>query len=156
MRGELRVAFSATSTLHDFSGTAPAVALSLSPTSAGRWSADVAIPVASLATGNSWRDGDMREMFDARRHPEIRGSVRDVDPEQVRSRGELAFALRIRDVERSLGGRVTNWRQSERQASFDVEFDVSLAAFGLEAPSSFFLRVGDEVRVRVHVDLERR
>lgn len=154
VRGQLRVSFAATSTLHDFAGEAPAVAVALTQSATG-WSADVSIAVASLDTGSRWRDGDMREMFDAGRFPEIRGRVRDVDPEAARSRGELAFALRIRDVERTLRGRVANWQQSERRASFDVEFDVSLAAFGLEAPSTFFARVGDVVHVRVRVELER-
>jgi polyisoprenoid-binding protein YceI len=154
VRGQLRVSFAATSTLHDFEGEAPAVAVALAQTGAA-WSADVAIPVASLDTGNRWRDGDMREMFDAGHFPEIRGRVRGVDPETARSRGELEFTLRIRDVERTLRGRIANWRRSERQASFDVEFDVSLAAFGLEAPSTFFSRVGDVVHVRVRVELER-
>jgi len=50
---------------------------------------------------------------------------------------------------------ISNWRQSEREASFDASFELSLARFQLEAPSSFFLSVGDRVRVTVHVTLER-
>jgi polyisoprenoid-binding protein YceI len=154
-RGKLDATFAATSTLHDFEGTAPPAAVSLSQDASGGWSADVTIPVAGIKTGNGWRDDSMRTMFDAEHYPEIRGRVRGVNPEQVRSSSKLAFVLRIRDVERPLEARVTHWQQSERNASFDAEFDVSLAAFKLTAPSTFFASVGDRVHVRVHLNLER-
>ena len=50
---------------------------------------------------------------------------------------------------------VTNWTQSERRASFDASFELSLESFQLEPPQTFFLSVGDTVRVTVHVTLER-
>jgi polyisoprenoid-binding protein YceI len=115
----------------------------------------VSVPVAALNTGNGWRDSDLREMLDAERHPQIRARFRDLDPDQVRSSGMLPFLLQIRSVERPVKATVQNWRQSERAASFDAAFDVSLASFQLEAPSRFFLTVGDAVRVTVHVTLER-
>jgi polyisoprenoid-binding protein YceI len=153
--GTLRVALAATSTLHDFEGGAEPVSVSLSQDPSGGWSADVTLAVADLSTGIGWRDESMRSMFEADRHPRILGRVRGVDPEQVRRSGALAFVLRIRDVERPLTARVTQWQQSERRASFDAAFDVSLAAFGIEAPSLPFNRVGDVVHVTVHLDLER-
>jgi polyisoprenoid-binding protein YceI len=155
VRGVLRVAFAATSTLHDFEGSAKPASVSVSQDPAGGWSADVTLSVADLSTGNDWRDEGMRSMFEADRHPRILGRVRGVDPEQVRRSGELAFVLRIRDVERPLTARVTHWQQGERQASFDAAFDISLAAFGIEAPSIPFNRVGDVVHVSLHLDLER-
>lgn len=155
VHGALRLTFAATSTLHDFEGSARPASVSLSQDPSGGWSADVSLPVADLSTGNGWRDESMRSMFEADRHPQILGRVRGVDPEQVRSSGELAFVLRIRDVERPLTARVTHWQQGERQASFDAAFDVSLAAFGIEAPSLPFNHVGDVVHVSVHLDLER-
>jgi hypothetical protein len=97
----------------------------------------------------------MREMLDAPRHPQIQARFRGLDPEVVRSSGALPFELRIRTVERPMKAIVRNWRQSEREASFDATFDVSLESFELEAPSAFFLTVGDTVRVSVHVTLER-
>jgi hypothetical protein len=50
---------------------------------------------------------------------------------------------------------IQNWRQSEREASFDASFELSLESFELEAPRTLFMSVGDEVRVTVHVTLER-
>jgi len=155
VRGALKVSFTGTSTLHDFHGTAGSVAVSLSQGANGSWSADVSVPVAGMKTGNRWRDGDMREMFDAAHHPQIRGRFRDVDAEKVRSSGVLPFLLQIRTVERPVQAAIQNWRQSEREASFDAAFEISLASFQLEAPSTFFLSVGDRVRVTVHVTLER-
>jgi hypothetical protein len=97
----------------------------------------------------------MREMLGAAQHPLIRGRFRDLDPEKVRSSGVLPFVLQIRTVERPVRATVKNWRQSEREASFDAAFDVSLQSFQLEAPERFFLSVDDTVRVTVHATLER-
>jgi polyisoprenoid-binding protein YceI len=154
-RGSAQIVFTITSTLHDLEGTAGSAAVALTQTANGTWLADVSVPVTALDTGNSWRDSDMREMLDAEHHPQIRARFRDVDPEKVHSRGVLPFVLRIRTVERPIQATVQNWRQSERAASFDAAFDVSLKSFQLEAPSRFFMTVGDEVRVNVHVKLER-
>jgi polyisoprenoid-binding protein YceI len=155
VRGSARISFSATSTLHDFQGSAGSAMVALSQAADGTWSADVSVPVAAIETGNRRRDGDMRRMFDAPRHPQIRARFRGVDAEAVRSSGVLPFLLRIRTVERPVKAVVRNWRQSEREASFDASFDVSLESFQLEAPSAFFLTVDDTVHVSVHVRLER-
>ena len=67
----------------------------------------------------------------------------------------MPLLLRIRDVERPVQAKLSNWQQDERHASFDAAFDVSLAAFGLEAPQLLFVRVGDTIHVTVRVTLER-
>jgi hypothetical protein len=153
--GSVRISFTASSTLHDFTGTAGSPAVSVAQDASRSWSGEVSVPVAQMNTGNGWRDGDMREMLDAANHPRIRGRFRELDPERVRSSGLLPFSLQIRSVERPLQALVRNWRQSEREASFDAAFDLSLQSFGLEAPQSFFLSVDDIVHVLVHVTLER-
>jgi polyisoprenoid-binding protein YceI len=155
VRASVQVSFSGTSTLHNFKGTAGSVAVALSQTANGAWSAEVNVPAAAMDTGNGWRDGDMREMLGAARNPQILGRFRDLDPDQVRSSGVLPFVLRIRTVERPVRVAITNWKQSDREASFDASFEVSLQSFQLEAPQAFFLSVGDIVRVTVHVTLER-
>jgi polyisoprenoid-binding protein YceI len=154
-RGSLDVSFAATSTLHDFEGSAGTLDVSLSQDATGTWSADVTVPVAQMKTGDERRDESMRTMFDAARHPLIRGRVRGADPERVRSSGKLLLVLQIKDVAHTLEATVTHWQQSERAASFDAAFDVSLAAFQLEAPRILFVRVGDTVHVNVHLKLER-
>ena len=154
-RGTLNVSFAATSTLHDFEGTAGSLSVSLSQDATGPWSADVMIPVAQMKTGDDRRDESMRSMFDAAQHPLIYGRVRGVDPERVRSSGKLPLVLQIKDVERPVEASVTHWQQSESTASFDAAFDVSLAAFQLVAPQILFIGVGDTVHVNVHLKLER-
>jgi len=155
VRGSLQLSFTGSSTLHDFEGTAGSVTVSLSQGANGSWSADVSVPVAEMQTGNGWRDESMRAMLGAAQHPQIRGRFRDLDPQQVRSSGVLPFVLQIQTVERPVQASVSHWRQSEREASFDAAFDLSLESFQLEAPRTLFLRVADTVRVTVHVTLER-
>ena len=155
VRGSLKLSFTATSTLHDFEGTAGTIAVSLSQDANGTWSAEVSVPVAEMKTGIGRRDASMRAMFDAAHHPLIRGRFRDLDGEKIRASGVLPFVLQIRTVERPVKAAVTHWQQTEREASFDAAFDVSLESFELEAPSTLFMSVGDSVRVTVHVTLER-
>jgi polyisoprenoid-binding protein YceI len=155
VRGSLQLSFTGTSTLHDFDGTAGSVTAALSQDANGSWSAEVNVPVAELKTGNGWRDESMRKMLGAAQHPRIRGRFRDLDADRVRSSGVLPFLLQIQTVERPLQAAVSHWRQSEREASFDAAFDLSLESFQLEAPRTLLLRVGDAVRVTVHVTLER-
>ncbi len=156
VRGELQLAFTGSSTLHAFEGTSGPVPVFLTQAGDGHWSAEVNVPVANLDTGNRWRDEKMRSMFAAEQHPQIRGRVGGVDPARVRDTGKLPFQLRIRDVEQPLEASVTQWQQTETRASFVAAFDISLAAFGLEAPQSFFMSVGDAVHVRVRLQLERK
>jgi polyisoprenoid-binding protein YceI len=154
-RGTLGVAFRVAATLHTVEGTAGTLPIALTRDANGGWSADVAVPVSQMATGNARRDANMRVLLDAEHHPEILGRVRGIDPERVRSSGRLPFVLRIRDVERPLEASVSHWQQSENAASFDAEFDVSLKEFQLEAPGVLFMRVDDRVHVTVHLQLER-
>ncbi|MBS1104617.1 MAG: YceI-like domain [Deltaproteobacteria bacterium] len=155
VHGSLEISFSATSTLHEFSGSVPALAVAIEQGPGGGWSGDVDVPVASLGTGIARRDENMRAMLDAAQHPRIRGRFRDLGPEQVHASGVLPFLLQIRDVERSVQATVSHWQQDDRSARFDAEFDVSLREFALEAPRVLFVRVDDQVHVTVHVTLAR-
>lgn len=154
--GAAVVTFEASSTLHDFAGAAPAVAVQLRPAAvAGHWDADVRIPVATLSTGNAIRDGGMRGMLHADRFPALEGTFRDVDPDRVRATHRLPVVLHVAGVARSIEARLEPWQEREDRLAFDAVFDVSLAAFGLEAPSVAFVQVDDVVHVRVHVTLAR-
>lgn len=115
-----------------------------------------------MTTENARRDRNMYEMFDEASFPRIRASLRNVDPELLRGgdgdqgRRTLPFDLTIRDVTQSLVGEVSNWREESDHATFDLDFDVSLAQFGLEAPTALlFIRVGDRVAVHVAVSVRR-
>lgn len=152
--GTVALTFQGSSTLHDFSGAAPAVAVVLRPSAiAGAWDADVRVPVATLSTANAVRDGGMRDMLHAERSPAIDGRFRDVDPERVRATRRLPFVLQVAGVARPLEAEVVAWDEAPDRLSFDATFDVSLAAFGLEAPGIAFMHVADIVHVQVHVTL---
>ena len=153
--GSIEVSFVGSSTLHDFEGTAKSLHVAMETQADGHWSAEVAVPVATLDTGIGARDEKLRAMLDATHHPDIHGRFRDVDAVEVQRSGVLPFVLRIREVERPVRAQLSHWQQDDRQARFDAEFDVSLADFGLEAPRVLLLRVQDTVHVTVHVTLRR-
>lgn len=112
--------------------------------------------MAAMTTGNDRRDRNMREMFHEATFPRIKATLRNVDPDLLRGSALLPFDLTIRDVTRSLVGEVSNWREVNDHATFDLDFDVSLAQFGLEAPAALlFIRVGDRVAVHVGVSVRR-
>jgi polyisoprenoid-binding protein YceI len=118
------------------------------------WAAQVELPVAGIRTGNGWRDASMRKMFDAERYPVITARFDRIEPVRVRpgdGRGSLPFVLEIGRVAKPIRAAVGTWKEAADQVAFEASFDVSLAEFGLEAPSVMGLaQVDDTVRVRVH------
>lgn len=156
--GSCTIEFSGSSTLHDFAGVAAETSFVLRRREGDAlWEAEIDVPVARLTTDNRWRDSKMRAMFDSEHHPIIRASFANIDPTRARpvqetAAGVLPFTLQIRDVQRSVVGRVRHWQQTDQEASFDVEAVVSLRDFGLEAPTTMgFVRVQDEVTITAHV-----
>jgi hypothetical protein len=160
--GACDIAFLATSTLHDVSGSARCrpFPVRIARDASGREVipvVEVEVPVASMDTRNRSRDGQMREMFRSDRFPLIRGAARDVDVERIRAelgkaRGgnaSIDLLLRIRDVERKVRATASNLRVSGVRVTFDLEFPLSLEEFGLKAPSLLgIFRVGDKVSVK--------
>lgn len=162
IRGACDIAFLATSTLHDFSGSARCLpfAAVLARDAAGRQvipSVEVEVPVAGMDTRNKSRDGQMREMFRLEPFPRIHVSAHDVDVERLRveigkgreGNASIDLLLRIRDVERKVRATASNLRESGERVTFDLEFPVSLREFDLKAPSVLgLIRVGDKVSVK--------
>ena len=165
MQGRCEIKFFATSTKRDFSGGADARPFSLTrhdDASGGPewWSASVAVTVLDLVTGYDERDGDMHWMFDADHFPWIVAEFPHIaseayESERIEEAAPLEFRLTIRDVTRPMSAKVSNWVRSSDRISFDTEFNVSASAFKLHVPTLLgFLRVGDVIVVRAHVDLE--
>ncbi len=162
IRGACDIAFLATSTLHDFSGSARCLpfAAVLARDAAGRQvipSVEVEVPVAGMDTRNKSRDGLMREMFRLEPFPRIHASAHDVDVERLRveigkgreGNASIDLLLWIRDVERKVRATASNLRESGERVTFDLEFPVSLREFDLKAPSVLgLIRVGDKVSVK--------
>jgi polyisoprenoid-binding protein YceI len=156
--GRCQAVFTATSTLHDFSGQAPCSLLEVEAGDVGTYRARAEVTVQQLDTGIAGRDEKMREMFDAGHHPKITATFAKVDPEALRAQraNALPFRIAIRGVERDVVPRISNWSEVPGQrAHFRASFDLSLKEFGLEAPVAMgFMRVDDRVRVDVDVEVE--
>jgi polyisoprenoid-binding protein YceI len=147
------ITFSGSSSLHDWSGKAAPVHAVLQPAAeTGLWNVDLAIPVQDLSTDNEARDTRMREMFHATESPEIRASLRSVDPVVAHRDSHLNVMLTIRGVSHELPATVSRWQQDDAHVAFDADVDVSLEQFGLEAPTVLgLIRVADAVLVHAHV-----
>lgn len=169
VKGWYTVSFQGTTTLQSFSGTLPSVAFEAQPVPdpvSGKqtWNADLEVPVAEMTTENDHRDRTMRDMLDSAVFPRITARLRNVDPDALRgTMGEggadgrrLPFQLTIRNVSQPIVGRVSNWEEGAGQATFDIDFDVSLAKFGLEPPTAFlYIHIEDRVAVHVAVSVRR-
>jgi polyisoprenoid-binding protein YceI len=166
--GTCSLRFTGVSTLHDFTGAVRcrpfSADLVTGPDGGTRIPrVEVDVRVREMDTGNHARDGKMQEMFQSDRYPVIHGIVREIDVDRIRreignEEGGKAFldlTLGIRDVERTVHAAVTNFREEGSRVGFDVEFPVSLADYGLEAPSFLgIFRVRDKVAVTGNVRLE--
>lgn len=163
-QGRCAIEFLAASTLHDFSGKVEARPFELTRhgvASTGQewWSGSVEVAVAEMSTGIGRRDRNMRAMFEADVFPSIVADFPHVASAEfagARSgdRARLGFNLRIREVTQPIEASVSHWIENADGASFDAEFDVSLASFGLVVPPVLgLLRVDDVVHVRAHVML---
>lgn len=164
MPGNCKVEFFGSSTLHDFEGTGlcKPFALQLDSEATGRAGVPggIRVEVSSMQTGNSARDEKMRDMFQAGSWPVISAAVTDVDFVPVLTRlrqgGEepFTFTLRIRDVERTVSGRISHAGFEGENLAFDLDFELSLKAFGLKPPGVLgIIRVSDAVRVRVRGEI---
>jgi polyisoprenoid-binding protein YceI len=155
--------FHASSTLHDFSGSAGRLGGSLrfDPEAPGSVRGEVWTPVAQLDTGNDSRDRDMRAALGAERHPRIAYSVEGFTPGETPDAaaelsGEVEGTITIHGEARpwSLPVRLTRladgaWRV-EGSAALDMR------EHGVDPPTAFFgaLRVRPEVEVFVDLVLE--
>ncbi|NIO16586.1 MAG: hypothetical protein GTN70_06250 [Deltaproteobacteria bacterium] len=167
--GSCHVTFLGTSTLHDFTGTVRSLPFHVHVIDGGPGgkiipAVTVDVPVDEIVTGEKKRDRQMREMFDSKTFPFIRGTVTNIDPDGLRGmmqkdeNGEapVALTLRIRDIELSLPATFSAFREYGEQISFEVRFFVSLPEYALKPPSLLFglIQVGDRVDVTVTFDLE--
>jgi len=169
VKGWYTVSFQGTTTLHTFSGTLPPVAFEAQPVSdpvGGKetWNADLEVSVVEMTTENDHRDRTMHEILDSASFPRIMAMLRNVDPDALRgATGErdvagrtLPFQLSIRNITQPIVGKVSNWQEDAGQATFEIEFDVSLAKFGIEPPTAFvYIRIEDRIAVHVAVLVRR-
>ena len=157
--GRCTVQFFATSTLHDFEGSAPCALLAIDPPDAnGAYSARAEVAVAQLDTRISARNKKMREMFEAKRFARITASFDRLDPNALRRGSGVPFRISIHGVERSVAPVLSGWSEAPgKSARFRAAFALSLRDFGMEPPVAMgFIRVDESVKVEVAVELTAR
>jgi polyisoprenoid-binding protein YceI len=158
-----RVGFDAESTLHDFSGATSDVsgwveARLSDPAAGGR--GRVVVRAATLRTGIDRRDAEMRERLDVERHPELRFDWTGFELEHLERatatlRGHALGTLTIRGVGRAVRVPVQVEVDPERQLRLTAELALKMSDFGVDPPRLLFVRVKDEVKVRVSLRLRR-
>ena len=114
---------------------------------------EVRIDVERLRSGNSLVDRETRRRIDARRFPEIVGTVtaaERVAPDGLSVTGDLAF----RGESRSVSGEVTVAVDGDRLTIEGTQtFDVR--DWGLQPPKVALLRVHPDIDVRIHLEAVR-
>jgi hypothetical protein len=157
-QGRAAIEFHATSTLHDFSGTAQAdpffFLVALDGTSA-TLGGTATVAVAQMDTRHAKRDVNMRKMFEAARFPLVTGVLVPI-PFDPATRPQVPLLLTIRDRTQTVPATLSNWRMDNGILRFELAMSLSLRKSGLTPPVLFgFIKVGDAVAVRIHVDLEK-
>jgi hypothetical protein len=169
-----RVKFEGSSTLHDFSGEAPLDQLLArleisSDGNSGTIEAEGAVSIAKMDTRNNGRDKKMRAMFEAEEWPLISGKIskspvridrlsrtappQSTEPQEAADSKStdqpLKLALTIRDKTVELPLKVWGFRElADGSVSCSMSCEISLEAFGLEAPTVLgLIRVADLVQV---------
>jgi hypothetical protein len=148
--GVARITFQGTSTLHNFEGhvMSEPFPLILTPNS---WSAKAQVLGGDMTTSNIKRDKNMWVMLATNLHPRLSGEVQD-SPRPPGPGTNATLALTIRNQKMDLPVRITDWSETKDGIHFHADWELSLKAYGLKAPSvAGFIKVGDIVRL--HADI---
>lgn len=157
------VAFDATYPLGDFSGTTKDVTgeIRFDPGDLTKpVAARVEVNPATLDTGLSGRDRDLREYLEVERFPTMQFVLTEIRAErlslsdQVEAPVVILGKLTIHGVERAVEVR---GKARLAEGSFRVEGITALKMtdYGIRRPTKLFLRVGEEVKVRFRVEAVR-
>jgi polyisoprenoid-binding protein YceI len=163
--GTASIAFSGTSTLHNWDGKVNAEPFSASVVTAddGRpktLSAVVKVKATDMDTANDKRDATMQKSMKVADYPFIEGRFQGVSFASIMPDGKtpskLPFSLTLLGKKQDVAATVANWKLSGDTATFDASFSISLKQCGITVPSAMLVvRVGDTVKVRVSVKLVR-
>lgn len=156
------IAFSGTSTLHDWTGKVAAQPFSAIVTfnetgQPVRVQSSVVVEAAKMDTAEAKRDDNMRKAMRATAHPLIRASI-DAPFDKIMLGGKapvrLPLTLTLLGKPQQVEARISNWKLQGKQATFDLDFEVSMKGSGISVPPVLiFIRVGDAVKVRAAVTL---
>lgn len=114
---------------------------------------EVRVAVERLESGNPLVDRETRRRIDARRFPEIVGTVASgsrLESSRLTVTGSIAFRGETQEVGGELSVAVDGDRLVlDGSASFDVR------DWGLQPPKVALLRVHPDIEVRIHLEAER-
>lgn len=163
--GSASIAFSGTSTLHNWDGKVnaePFTATVVTGDDGGPKSltASVKVKATGMDTDNDKRDATMQKSMKVTDYPLIEGKFQDVSFASIMPDGKtpskLPFSLTLLGKKHDVVAVVSNWKLSGDTATFDANFSLSLKQCGITVPSAMLVvRVGDTVKVRVSVKLVR-
>ncbi|MBD1401457.1 YceI family protein [Pelovirga terrestris] len=164
-RGHCTITFQVQKTvMKDFTGTATCEPFEIIVTDDLISIPVIVVPVASMDTGNSRRDREMRAMFESQTFPRITGEAEAFTADRLSTPErrldqmpeELTFALTIRDITQTITARVTEPHIDASAIEATLVFDLSLASFELDPPSFIgIVRVRDDLLLRAKVSLDR-
>lgn len=110
---------------------------------------EIRIEVGRLRSGNPLVDRETRRRIDAKRHPEIVGTVTAAEriaADRLRVTGTIAFRGQVQSVDGELAVELAPDRVTfDGSATFDVR------DWGLQPPRVALLQVHPQVDVRIHV-----
>ncbi len=164
-KGRGDILFSGTSTLHEWSGkvTAQPFVAKVTADDAGqlqRLEAVVAVKVAEMDTAEAGRDKNMRKSMQAGDFPLVTATMNapfsKIMDAGSKTPARLPFALELLGRKHQVNGKISHWKAAGNEASFGLDFELSLKECGITVPSVLFVvRVGDTIQVHATVKLQR-
>jgi len=152
-----RVWIDGSSSVHPIRATADGVAgwlevatIRTGVAAAPKLAGEVRIAVDRLSSGNPLVDRETRRRVDARRFPEIVGTVTAaarIDPARLAVTGDLAFRGEVRSV----SGEVTVAFGDDGHLVIEGEARFDVRDWGLQPPKVAMLRVHPHIDVRIHL-----
>ena len=149
-----KVEFTLTAVLHTVHGSFRVKGGELKiDAAAGKASGSIVIDATTADTGNRTRDSKMHEeILESGKYPEIQFTVQSMRgnvPTDGASEVQLTGVMTLHGSDHPITVAVP-LRVADGRATADVSFVVPYVQWGLKNPSTFLLKVGDTVDLKVH------
>jgi polyisoprenoid-binding protein YceI len=114
------------------------------------------VPALSVVSGNWLIDRDVKVMLEARKFPEIVGTLLEIKTAGDGGQYQLRGTLRLHGVTREVQGQATIVELTDRRAVISGEMKLDYTQFNLIPPKLLMLSVEPEVMIRgrVHAEFE--
>jgi hypothetical protein len=161
--GTSEIAFSGTSTLHDWGVNVAAEPFTITVImddsgNPVQLTGKVEVKASTMDTAEPDRDANMRKCMKVSSYPIITATF-DAPFSQImagRAPAKLPFSLDLVGKKQDVIGTISNWQLKGDKASFDLDLDLSLKKCGVTVPSVLLvIRVGDIIKLHSTVKLNR-